>query len=291
MQVFPAAGFPAAGNCINEGTAEGRIRERHDGLLTFLHMETNTPVQEFTVTAVGAEDDSLLFVRFQDGHGQRTEIAAVILLQVFHLRDHGRILQIDLADAVVILGFPRILQADHQPGILPLPQRFLADGRAEEISLHLAGTDFPEEPDLFLCFHALDNGIDSQAHSHIDQFSEDNPATVGSVKFPHKAHVQLDRVKAKVLQDVQGAESAAKVVHPYLEAILFEPLNLPFHEIKVGADNAFRDFNPQQTPVNPGKVHPAGNFLHHIAGIKVSPAQVYGNRYQGDAVLLLLPEE
>ena len=35
MQVFPAAGFPAAGNCINEGTAEGRIRERHDGLLTF----------------------------------------------------------------------------------------------------------------------------------------------------------------------------------------------------------------------------------------------------------------
>ena len=79
----------------------------------------------------------------------------------------------------------------------------------------------------------------------------------------------------KIMQHIQRAEAAAEVIHPYFEAFFPETFNLPLHKIKIGTDDAFRNFNPEQARVDPGPVHTAGNLLHHIAGVKIRPAQVH----------------
>ena len=82
-----------------------------------------------------------------------------------------------------------------------------------------------------------------------------------------------------LLQHIQRGIPAAKVVHPHLEAQLSEPLHLSLHVFKITADDAFRDLYRYHFSADTGPVHPAADFFHNIAGIKIRPGQVYGNRH------------
>ena len=104
----------------------------------------------------------------------------------------------------------------------------------------------------------------------------------------HKAHVELDQVKADLLQNVQRGIAAAEVVHPDPEAQFLKALNLLPDEFKVAADRAFGNLDGQHRAVNSGCIDALPDLLHDVAAVKIRTGKIHGLRHRIQTGLCLL---
>ena len=154
------------------------------------------------------------------------------------------------------------------------------------VSLQLGAADLLQEGGLRLRFHALAYGVDPQRGRHSHHLGQNDLPAVPLIQPPRKAHVEFDEVKFDALQDVQGRIAASEIVHPHLEAMGTEMLDLLLHVVEVAAHHALGDLHMDELAVHAGLVHHAAELLHQIAGVKIHAGEVDGNRQTPDAAFL-----
>ena len=123
-------------------------------------------------------------------------------------------------------------------------------------ALQLVAADFLQEPGLFFRLHPFHQGVDTQVVGHFHNlFQDDRVLAVGAEAF-QKLHIQLDQVKIKILQHVQGGKAGAEIVHPDLEACFVEAADLLLQVIVVDALYRFGDFQSEKPGRHAGGLYP-----------------------------------
>ena len=92
-------------------------------------------------------------------------------------------------------------------------------------------------------FNPLTDGGNTKSGGHFHQLGQDNPASLALVQTFHKGHIKFDEVKPDALEHVQGRVTASKIVHPNLEPLCPEAVNLFLDIVKIAADKTFCNLN------------------------------------------------
>lgn len=102
-------------------------------------------------------------------------------------------------------------------------------------ALHELTADVSCKVQLFLCFHALDEGVKLQRFGQVDQISQNQTIrAVVIIEMTDHLHVIFDKLKAELAEHVKGGVSAAKIVQPDTVPVFPEPAELHLAALGIG---------------------------------------------------------
>ncbi len=146
------------------------------------------------------------------------------------------------------------------------------------VALDFFTADIAKIGKLFLRLHTFCQRVDVNDLGHL--YNGGHDAFGAQIERPQKAHVQLQLVKAKFLEDIQRRIGAAEVVHPYLITCGTEPVHDPHHEILLLRHDALGDFKIDEVVRNLVITYNMIRDGKNITECKIEPRQIDGHRYR-----------
>ena len=161
---------------------------------------TENALHKIAVRAVAAFVPGFGAVHFHDCHRQTVEIPFQRFIAL--AGKYGHIIQVDAPDGGIVIRLCRVFKA--QVVTFPMFGENALKGHRFPVivALDFGAADFTEKIDLLLFLHAFADRVDSKADGHFGQLCQDDLRLV-FFEMLHKAHVELEQVKADLLQNVQ----------------------------------------------------------------------------------------
>ena len=185
---------------------------------------------------------------------------------------------VEPADVVVILPVLGNLDADAL-FLHPGQGLFIGHGPAEIIPLHFFAADIPEIAVMLLRLHALHQRMDIDVLGHLHDGGGDTLRP--QIEGPEELHIQLDLVKGKLLEDIQGRIGAAEIVHPDLIPGRPEPVYDPFQLFLLISHYALGNFKVNIFMGNLVLADDPVRQVEDIAKSKIKPRQIHRNGNRG----------
>ena len=88
--------------------------------------------------------------------------------------------------------------------------------------------------------YALDERGDAHIPGHLDDVGYDDVIFAAGREILHEFHVDLDKVKIHLLQQVEGGVFAAEIIHPHIKAVFAETADLIAQHFLIGYECRFR---------------------------------------------------
>ena len=133
------------------------------------------------------------------------------MLRLSHEGDRAE--QIDLADIVIILAVLGRLHLDADAFHVG-ETVLIGHGLSEVKALHLFTADVPKVTELLLRLDAFRQGLYLNFLGHLHHGRQYAPGA--KIEGAQKAHVHLNLIELKILQEIEGGIRAAEVIHPDL---------------------------------------------------------------------------